>query len=57
MDTLWDMDIQIMGVRMKHGPTGYGTLEPVPCQVQGGKFVHVWPLDYAVTQTISLQWK
>jgi branched-chain amino acid transport system substrate-binding protein len=48
MDTLWDMDIQIMGVRMKHGPTGYGTLEPVPCQVQGGKFVHIWPLDYAV---------
>jgi branched-chain amino acid transport system substrate-binding protein len=54
MDTLWAMDIQIMGHRMKHGPTGYGTSEAYPCQVQGGDFVHIWPLDYAVS---AHKWK
>ncbi len=47
MDTLWEMDIRIMKERMKHSPTGYGTLTAYPCQVQGGKFVSIWPLEKA----------
>jgi hypothetical protein len=42
------MDIQIMGERMKHGTTGYGSLEAYPCQVQGGKFVSIWPMEKAM---------
>jgi branched-chain amino acid transport system substrate-binding protein len=48
MNTLWKMDIQIMGERMKHGTTGYGSLEAYPCQVQGGKFVSIWPMEKAM---------
>jgi branched-chain amino acid transport system substrate-binding protein len=47
MDTLWKMDVRIMGERMKHGPTGYGTLTAYPCQVQGGKFISIWPVERA----------
>jgi branched-chain amino acid transport system substrate-binding protein len=49
MDTLWKMDIQIMGQRMKHGTTGYGTLSAYPCQVQGGEFVSIWPIEKAMS--------
>jgi branched-chain amino acid transport system substrate-binding protein len=47
MDTLWKMDIRIMRERMMHSATGYGTLTPYPCQVQGGKFLSIWPLEKA----------
>jgi len=47
MDTLWKMDIRIMRERMKHSATGYGTLTPYPCQVQGGQFISIWPLEKA----------
>ncbi|MBC8176451.1 MAG: ABC transporter substrate-binding protein [Desulfobacteraceae bacterium] len=48
MDTLWNMKTKIMGLDSFVTPEGYGALGAWPCQVQGGKFVSIWPLDKAV---------
>ncbi|MBW1997342.1 MAG: ABC transporter substrate-binding protein [Deltaproteobacteria bacterium] len=48
MDTLWNMEIKIMGETMKHDTKGYGTLSAYPCQVKGGQFVSIWPLEKAL---------
>jgi branched-chain amino acid transport system substrate-binding protein len=48
MDTLWTMNIEIMGEPMYHSPSGYGTLGAYPCQVQLGDFVSIWPLEKAL---------
>ncbi len=48
MDTLWTMNIEIMGEPMYHDAKGYGTLGTYPCQVQGGEFVSIWPLEKAL---------
>jgi hypothetical protein len=48
MDTLWDMKIKIMGFDSHVVPTGYGTLGTWPCQVQGGKFVSIYPVEKAL---------
>jgi branched-chain amino acid transport system substrate-binding protein len=48
MDTLWSMKLDIMGEEMVHNPKGYGTLSAYPCQVQGGGFVSMWPLEKAL---------
>jgi branched-chain amino acid transport system substrate-binding protein len=48
MDTLWKMKTQIMGRDSFVTPKGYGALPAWPCQVQGGKFVSIWPLERAL---------
>lgn len=48
METLWSMRINIMGYEMYHDPKGYGTLGSYPCQVQGGKFRSIWPIERAL---------
>ena len=48
METLWSMRIKIMGYEMNHDSKGYGTLGAYPCQVQGGKFISIWPLERAL---------
>ena len=45
MDTLWNMRIQIMGMDSYVTPEGYGVLGSYPCQVQGGEFKSIWPLE------------
>jgi hypothetical protein len=42
------MKLDIMGEEMVHNPKGYGTLSAYPCQVQGGGFVSMWPLEKAL---------
>ena len=49
MDTLWSMNLNIMGEEMVHSSKGYGTLSAYPCQVQGGGFVSMWPLEKALS--------
>ena len=48
MDTLWDMKIKIMGKDSYVVPTGYGALGTWPCQVKGGQFVSIYPLEKAL---------
>ena len=48
METMWNMKSKIMGLDSYVTPEGYGTLGAWPCQVQGGKFVSIWPLDKAL---------
>jgi branched-chain amino acid transport system substrate-binding protein len=48
MDTLWSMNIKIMGEEMQHDTQGYGTLSAYPCQVKGGDFVSIWPVEKAM---------
>jgi branched-chain amino acid transport system substrate-binding protein len=48
MDTLWDMKIKIMGQDSYVVPTGYGALGTWPCQVKGGEFVSIWPVEKAM---------
>ena len=45
MDTLWNMRIQIMGMDSYVTPEGVGVLGSYPCQVQGGEFKSIWPLE------------
>ncbi len=49
MDTLWNMKTQVMGMDSYVTPEGYGALASYPCQVQGGEFVSIWPLEKALT--------
>ena len=48
MDTLWNMKIQIMGMDSYVTKEGYGALGSYPCQVQGGEFVSIWPMEKAL---------
>ncbi len=48
METMWNMKSKIMGRDSFVTPKGYGALGAWPCQVQGGKFVSIWPLDRAL---------
>jgi branched-chain amino acid transport system substrate-binding protein len=48
MDTMWNMKTQIMGRDSYVTKEGYGALGAWPCQVQGAKFVSIWPLDRAL---------
>lgn len=46
---MWDVDLTVFGsVRIKQNAKGYGTLHPWPIQIQGGKYVSLWPLDEGV---------
>jgi branched-chain amino acid transport system substrate-binding protein len=48
METMWSMKSKILGLDSYITPEGYGALGAWPCQVQGGKFVSIWPLDRAL---------
>jgi hypothetical protein len=48
METMWSMKTQIMGRDSLVTPEGYGALGTWPCQVQGGGFVSIWPLEKAL---------
>ena len=48
MDTMWNMKTQVMGMDSFVTKEGYGALGSYPCQVQGGKFVSIWPLEKAL---------
>jgi len=48
METMWSMKSKILGLDSYITPAGYGALGAWPCQVQGGKFVSIWPLDRAL---------
>ncbi len=45
-EAMWSADFPLFGTeRMKIDSTGYGTDQPYPVQVRGGKFVSLWPLE------------
>jgi len=48
METMWSMKSKILGLDNYITPAGYGALGAWPCQVHGGKFVSIWPLDRAL---------
>ena len=48
MDTMWNMKSKILGLDSYVTKEGYGTLGAWPCQVQGGGFVSIWPLERAL---------
>jgi branched-chain amino acid transport system substrate-binding protein len=48
METMWNMKSKIMGLDSYVTAEGYGALGSYPCQVQGGKFVSIWPLEKAL---------
>lgn len=45
MDTLWNMKIKVMGMDSYVTPEGLGALGSYPCQVKGGEFISIWPLE------------
>ena len=48
MDTLWNMNIKIMGMDSYVTRWGYGGLGTYPCQVKEGEFKSIWPLERAM---------
>jgi branched-chain amino acid transport system substrate-binding protein len=48
LTALKDLDTMTIGGRLRFDPkTGQGTLNPFPTQIQGGKYVTLWPKEIA----------
>ena len=45
---MWETDMEIWGVRVKHDNLGYGTISPWPTQIKKGKHVSLWPLQNGI---------
>ncbi len=51
--TIKGLDIMTISGRLKFDPTtGQGTLNPFPTQIQDGKYVTLWPAEYATGKHI-----
>jgi branched-chain amino acid transport system substrate-binding protein len=52
METLKSIEVNTLGGTIKFDQDGRGTMNPYPSQIQGGKWVLVWPKEYTKAEWI-----